>query len=115
MFIAKKPNRDSCHVEFVTNLHVTCKAPHPCGVCMDRFRGGIFKERTDNFEVVKHCMDIEKCALELRNKDDKILEDERMTPQAHNLVLSYTHPVAQNMLAGGLTWEMVVAIAQELK
>ena len=58
LFITKEPYGDSCHVEFIANSSVAGKAPHPGGVCMDRFRGGIFKERMDNFEVVKHCMDI---------------------------------------------------------
>ena len=57
-FIAKEPYGDSHHVEFITNLSVIGKAPHPGGVCMDRFQGGIFKEWMDNFEVVEHCMDV---------------------------------------------------------
>ena len=53
--------------------------------------------------------------LELCNKDDKILEDERMMPQVHNLMLCHTHLVAHHIFARGSTSEVVEMVAQVLK
>ena len=58
LFIVNKPDRYPRKIKDLADLSILHEAPHPCGICGDRFWGGRDKEGVEDFDEVKQRVNI---------------------------------------------------------